>query len=237
MADKMNTDYWNNFYSGIIPSPGSSPPVSSYLTPAEQAQMQQQQAQSQALQAGYNPDGTPKQKPSWVNPPITLPVTEPPATWGPFEQAQWDAANKPGTWMAQSRMQSEALMRQQAVQRNNRSKGGLASLVTGQGTPRGAGGLAALVAPASFQTSNTGRSVNVGQNYQGTNGYTYQATPNGTFSNQGYSAEELAKRAAQGQAIGDANRASATPTYTVTGDNNSFMPTSVQNSTRWQTGY
>lgn len=231
MADKMNTDYWNNFYSGIIPStPAANAPGSTYMTPAEQAQLQQQMQQSQALQAGYNPDGTPKQ-------PIIIPVTEPPATWGPFEQAQWDAANKPGTWMAQSRMHAEALMRQQAVQRANKSKGGLASLVTGQGTPRGAGGLAALVAPASFQTSNTGRSVNVGQNYQGTNGYTYQATPNGTFSNQGYSAEELAKRAAQGQAIGDANRASATPTYNVSGDNNAFQPTSVQNSVRWQTGY
>lgn len=66
----------------------------------------------------------------------------------------------------------------------------------------------------------------------GTNGYTYV-----DGKNVGYSAEEQAKRAAQGQAIGDANRRSATPTRNVSGDNNSFMPKSVQNSVRWQTGY
>jgi hypothetical protein len=67
----------------------------------------------------------------------------------------------------------------------------------------------------------------------GTNGYTYV---NG--KNVGYSAEELAKREALGKAIGDANRASAgNSTHDVAGNNNAFMSTDHQNSTRWQTGY
>ncbi len=43
--------------------------------------------------------------------------------------------------------------------------------------------------------------------------------------------------AAQGKAIGDANRASPNPTYSYSGENNSFMPTSYQNSKVQQTGY
>lgn len=53
-------------------------------------------------------------------------------------------------------------------------------------------------------------------------------------------AQATAKQAAKdplGYAIGEANRKAAGPTYTVSGDNNSFMPASVQNSSRWQTGY
>jgi len=76
-----------------------------------------------------------------------------------------------------------------------------------------------------------------GQTFRGTNGYTYQSTSDGGYTNQGYSAEELAKRIAQGKAIGDANRASANPTYSASGENNAFMPTSYQNSVRQQTGY
>lgn len=74
--------------------------------------------------------------------------------------------------------------------------------------------------------------VKTGPTGVGTNGYTYV---NG--QNMGYSAEEQAKRVALGQAIGDANRKNPNPTYTVSGDRNDFMPSSVQNSVRWQTGY
>ena len=41
----------------------------------------------------------------------------------------------------------------------------------------------------------------------------------------------------RGFAIGEANRRNPNPTYNVSGDNNSFAPKSVQNSSRWQTGY
>lgn len=41
----------------------------------------------------------------------------------------------------------------------------------------------------------------------------------------------------RGFAIGEANRRNPNPTYNVVGDNNAFQPQSVQNSTRWQTGY
>jgi hypothetical protein len=77
----------------------------------------------------------------------------------------------------------------------------------------------------------------VGQVVQSTNGYSYQYQPDGTLKNIGYSPEVQAARAAAGAAIGEANRKDPNPTYTVTGDNNAFMPRSVQNSLRWQTGY
>jgi len=41
----------------------------------------------------------------------------------------------------------------------------------------------------------------------------------------------------RGFAIGEANRRNPNPTRNVSGDNNAFSPTSVQNSSRWQTGY
>ena len=108
----------------------------------------------------------------------------------------------------------------------------------GINVPGGGGrGYGAFAAPTTFRASNTGRQININQRYQGTNGYTYQAQPNATFRNEGYSDAERAKREAQGKAIGDANRKNPNPTYTVSGDNNSFMPASVQNSVRWQTGY
>lgn len=72
----------------------------------------------------------------------------------------------------------------------------------------------------------------VGPTGVGTNGYTYV---NG--QNMGYAAEEQAKRITLGRAIAEANRQNPSPTYTVSGDNNSFMPRSVQESVRWQTGY
>lgn len=50
-------------------------------------------------------------------------------------------------------------------------------------------------------------------------------------------AQAAATYAAQGKAIGDANRASTQPTYSASGENNNFMPTSYQNSKLQQTGY
>lgn len=52
-----------------------------------------------------------------------------------------------------------------------------------------------------------------------------------------YTPEQLANRTAQGKAIGEANRNNPNPTYNISGENNAFMPQSVQNSVRWQTGY
>ncbi len=89
----------------------------------------------------------------------------------------------------------------------------------------------------TFQTRNTGRTVQVGKTYKGTNGYDYLAEEGGTFSNRGYSETEKAARTARGLAIGEANRKSPSPSYNVSGDNNAFSPQSVQNSERWQTGY
>lgn len=135
------------------------------LTAAEQQLLNRQIQQSQSLQAGYNPDGTPKAVPA------TPSVGVPGATWGPFEQANYDARNKPGTWLDQSRMQAQALMRQMGVQQAasarppavKAQRGGLASLIAGTGTPRGnsGGGLAAL-ASSPRPTTTTG-----------TNGYVY----------------------------------------------------------------
>lgn len=101
--------------------------------------------------------------------------------------------------------------------------GGLAGLLGG----KNAGGLLGLLTQARGAAP-----ARTGPSGVGTNGYTYV---NG--QNMGYSPEVQASRTAQGIAIGDANRANPNPTYNVSGDNNAFAPTSVQNSTRWQTGY
>ena len=204
-----------------IPSIGSP-----NLTAAEQQLLNQQIQQSQALQAGYNPNGTPKPapiRPSWAQP--TTPSAVP--TVSALDQSAYDARNKPGTWMAQSRMQAQALARQMGALRGGGSPnvpgtpqslptkakgGGLASLITGKGTPRASGGLFGLL----FGGGNSAPAAPYGGRY---------------------SPAQLADRAAQGQAIGDANRRNPNPTYTVSGDNNSFMPRSVQESLRWQSGY
>jgi len=113
-ADAVN---WDQFYSGILPT--SATPVSSAspnLTAAEQQLLNQQILQSKALQAGYNPDGTAKPppiRPSWTVPTLP-PANAVPATWNRIDQASYDARNKPGTWLAQSRMNAQALMRQMA---------------------------------------------------------------------------------------------------------------------------
>lgn len=107
---------WNQFYSGILPSTPSAPPVSPNLTAAEKQLLQQQLQQSQTLQAGYNPNGTAKIRPSWTIP-ADAPVMTPnatPASWNSIDQAGYNAAKKPGTWLASSRMNAQALMRQMA---------------------------------------------------------------------------------------------------------------------------
>jgi len=163
---------WNQFYSGILPTaPASSSVASPYLSPAEQAQLQQQMQQSQALQAGYNPNGTPKPAP--IRPSWTIPTTRPAApTVTSIDQAAMDARNKPGTWMAQSRQMAQAGFRQGRFQRANgvtaplkaQPAGGLFDLITGpQKAPAGAGGLAALV----------GGQAPRGATGTGSNGYVY----------------------------------------------------------------
>lgn len=236
---------WDQFYSGIIPSASSAPPVSPHLTAAEQQLLQQQLQQSQALQAGYNPNGTPKIRPAWTipsAPPVITPNTTP-ATWTSIDQAGYNAAKKPGTWLAQSRMNAQALMRQMAALQGGMPMapgavpaavpaaapargGGLAALITGTGTPRSNGGLVSLLGGGATAPVKTGPSG------IGTNGYTYV---NG--QNMGYSDAEKVKREAEGRAIGEKNRKSAGTTRNVFGDNNAFQPRSVQNSVRFQTGY
>lgn len=162
---------WDQFYSGILPSASSAPPVSPNLTAAEQQLLQQQLQQSQALQAGYNPNGTPKIRPAWTIPSapfVGIPAT--PASWNSIDQAGYNAAKKPGTWLAQSRMNAQALMRQMAALQGGMPiapgtpapaavparDGGLAALITGKGTPRAksSGGLAAVLAASQnpYQT-------------------------------------------------------------------------------------
>lgn len=248
MADKMNTDYWNKFYGGgmspsvpFIPEPGSlgysagptfQPGMmgrgmtsvgSPNLTAAEQQLLNQQIQQSQALQAGYNPNGTPKPLPAV--PSVGIPA---PATFNSIDQAGYNAINKPGTWMAQSRTQAQALMRQMALRNAGvpgavkppvaapvvaagkpKSPGLFDLLVGGDGRNQAGGGLAALIAQQRSAQPYGGR----------------------------YTPQELADRTAQGIAIGNANRASATPTYDASGNNNAFMSTAHQNSVRKQTGY
>jgi len=144
---------WDQFYSGIIPSAPAAPSVvSPNLTADERALLQQQMQQSQALQAGYNSNGTPKIRPSWTipaAPPVITPNT-PASDWNRIDQAGYNATKKPGTWLAQSRMNAQALMRQMAALQGGMPvapgtpipaavparDGGLAALITGKGTPR-----------------------------------------------------------------------------------------------------
>ena len=148
------------------------------------------------------------------------------------------------TWMAQSRMQAQALMRQMAALQGGMPMapgavpaavpaaapargGGLAALITGTGTPRAKspGGIVGMLLGGNTP-------VKTGPSGIGTNGYTYV---NG--QNMGYSDAEKVKREAEGRAIGEKNRKSAGTTRNVFGDNNAFQPRSVQNSVRFQTGY
>ncbi|RYY67707.1 MAG: hypothetical protein EOO12_00175 [Chitinophagaceae bacterium] len=151
-----------SFQPGMMGRGQPAPVGSPNLTAAEQQLLNQQIQQSQALQAGYNANGTPKPVPAMPS------VGVPGASWGSFEQANYDARNKRGTWLEQSRMQAQSLMRQMGVQQANGAKMpkaatpkvSLASLVTGAGTPRAStGGLAALVA-APVRTGATGTSSN-----------------------------------------------------------------------------
>lgn len=169
---------WDQFYSGIIPATPSAPSVvSPNLTAEERALLQQQMQQSQTLQAGYNSNGTPKIRPSWTiptAPPVITPNT-PASDWNRIDQAAYDARNKRGTWLDQSRMQAQALMRQMAALQGGMpmapgtpapaavpARGGLAALITGSGTPRAkAGGLVSLIgASAPQKTGVTGTSSN-----------------------------------------------------------------------------
>lgn len=238
---------WDQFYSGIIPAAPSAPSVvSPNLTAEERALLQQQMQQSQTLQAGYNPNGTPKIRPSWTIPaaPSVITPNTPASGWNRIDQAGYNATKRPGTWLAQSRMNAQALMRQMAALRGGMPmapgavpaaapaavpgrSGGLAALITGTGTPR-----ASAPSLVSLLGGGTTAPVKTGPTGVGTNGYTYV---NG--QNMGYAPAELAKREAQGKAIAAANKKNPNPTKTVTGDNNAFMPKSVQESVRWQTGY
>ena len=183
---------WGSFYDGITPAAPSSAAPSpayqpSYATPAQVAAMKAVPANSYQTPAatplyipgqpyGYSYPDTgdkgratgamtqqlavgPGIRPSW-----TLPATVQQASWGPYEQAYYDAANKPGTWMAQSRMQAQALMRQMALRQGNNltaplkppPKMSLIELLTGPAKTRG-GGLAALAGqpaapPNPYQT-------------------------------------------------------------------------------------
>lgn len=167
---------WDQFYSGIIPSAPSAPSVvSPNLTAEERALLQQQMQQSQTLQAGYNPNGTPKIRPSWTipaAPPVITPNT-PASDWNRIDQAGYNATKKPGTWLAQSRMHAQALMRQMAALQGGMpmapavapaapARGGLAALITGKGTPRAksTGGLVSLLGGAPEPKKATGTSAN-----------------------------------------------------------------------------
>lgn len=108
------------------------------------------------------------------------------------------------------------------------SKNGMGGLTGLMGGP-GAGGIVGMLLDPR---NNTPAPAKTGPTGVGTNGYSYLRG-----QNMGYSDAEKAKRAAQGQAIGDANRKNPNPTRNVSGDNNAFAPKSVQNSVRWQTGY
>jgi len=190
---------WNQFYSGILPAAPSAPPASPNLTAAEKQLLQQQMQQSQALQAGYNPNGTAKIRPSWTIP-AAAPVMTPnatPASWNSIDQAGYNAAKKPGTWLAQSRMNAQALMRQMAALQGGMpmapgavpaaapSRGGLAALVTGKGTPRtkSNGGLAAVLAdpPNPYQTPEYLQSQGYKDAYKSSSGNVGGVSQHGRF--------------------------------------------------------
>lgn len=77
----MNRDYWNSFYTGIVPPRGTgawgtntptwaqpSPVGSPYLSASERARLEQQLAQSKALQANMLPTPATASGPAWNQP-------------------------------------------------------------------------------------------------------------------------------------------------------------------------
>lgn len=137
----------------------------------------------------------------------TFPVAATPEIQAAYADVQ---AKKPGALKVYADLLANAAPTM--GQKPAKSSGGLASLITGKGTPRATGGLFGLL----FGGGNSAPAAPYGGRY---------------------SPAQLADRAAQGQAIGDANRRNPNPTYSASGENNAFMPTSYQNSVRQQTGY
>lgn len=201
-APAQPTVNWDQFYSGIIPSAPAAPSVvSPNLTADERALLQQQMQQSQALQAGYNSNGTPKIRPSWTipaAPPVITPNT-PASDWNRIDQAGYNATKKPGTWLAQSRMNAQALMRQMAALQGGMPvapgtpipaavparDGGLAALITGKGTPRAksSGGLAAVLAASQnpYQTPEYLHSKGYKDAYKSSSGNVGGVSQHGRF--------------------------------------------------------
>lgn len=190
---------WDQFYSGIIPAAPSAPSVvSPNLTAEERALLQQQMQQSQTLQAGYNPNGTPKIRPSWTIPaaPSVITPNTPASGWNRIDQAGYNATKRPGTWLAQSRMNAQALMRQMAALQGGMpmapaavpaapATGGLAALITGKGTPRAKsnGGLAAVLAapPNPYQTPEHLQSQGYKDAYKSSSGNVGGVSQHGRF--------------------------------------------------------
>lgn len=218
-------------------SPTSSP-YSPYMTAAERAQLDQQIAQSKALQAAMgNAPTSVATGPAWNTPTrMDLAAIEAANRRKPMVGPTLDdllayAKGLPDKAVANPAVAATTAAAMPAdTGRPGKPKsrgGGLFELLFGGQSGNSTGGLAGI-----FGGPGSGGRVKTGPSGVGTNGYTYV---NG--QNMGYSPAVQAQRTAQGKAIGDANRKNPNPTYTVSGDRNDFMPTSVQNSVRWQTGY
>lgn len=251
----MTPPYRAEDYAGIYstpPSPGIrpswTPPAPSafspYMTPAERATLDQQIAASKSLQNDVT-NGLPWGVPNHID----LAAME------KYGSPKSVPAPAPPSWTTIGPLLAQAAFRQNAFQKTNQPPApALAAPVPTGNTPWGQlsqqlfqqllarAGRPPTAIPAMTAKTTPAQSYSLvnalsqatagGATGVGTNGYTYV---NGV--NVGYSPEVQAQRAAQGQAIAEANRRNPNPTYTVSGDRNDFQPRSVQESTRWQTGY
>jgi hypothetical protein len=229
-APKVQPGYtMEQIYGGILPPALGSP----YMTPEERALLQKQVTEGRAVAASPTP------APWFVTP------SWPQAQASPMGD-QIIAAEQAAAIADSRRREQQALADYNARKAAGTfgdigatpkaRQGGLMGLMAKLfGGGDSAGNLPRMTPAQRYEQANIMAAQNaMNAKRTGTTGagYTYL---NGR--NIGYSAAEQAKRAAQGQAQGNAIRRSAQPTYSASGDDMSFQPTSVQNSTRWQTGY
>lgn len=227
----------SEMYAGIIPrgngmwgsnrpamaAPGSYSP---YMTANERAQLEQQIAQSKAMQAtmGNTPKTMMASGPSWNDPTeLDLAAID-----------KWDGGMSGDTGSMLAMFPDSPVNPAVAAATG---AGNPVTNVQGAMLPRRSGGgfLEMLMGP-----SKNGMSGLPGLLGGPQQGGILQMLLGGDKSAAGLPRRAIPASAAtdpRGFAIGEANRRNPNPTYNVSGDNNSFAPKSVQNSSRWQTGY
>lgn len=221
VADKMNTDYWNRFYSGITPPlPSYQPGMTGRGLPLSAVDRLPKGS------AGIDPIG-------WTPPPV--------ASWNQPTRMdlaaidQWDTGMSPGASPETALAMFPPVQPTPAVAAATDLANPVTN-VTASMKPQGGGGLLDLI----FGPSKNGLGGLPGLMGGPQQGGILQMLFGGGKSTSGLPRRAIPASAAtdpRGFAIGEANRRNPNPTYNVSGDKNAFSPTSVQNSSRWQTGY